>query len=112
MRVGSGLRQAVLGAALAMVLLPTSAMAGKFCGDPVEGGKSSGATQEEALQAAQKWWSSRAGALGRGYESWDNADDRALECTQGGDGTYYCKAAGRPCLPAGVLPENVPKIEM
>jgi hypothetical protein len=95
-----------------MALLPANAEAGKFCGDPVEGGKSSGTTHEEALVAAQKWWSSRAGALGRGYESWDNADDRALECTKGGDGTFYCKAEGRPCLPAGMLPDNVPKIEM
>jgi hypothetical protein len=112
MRVGSGLGKAALGAVLMMALLPVTAQAGKFCGDPVEGGKSSGPTQEEAVLAAQKWWSSRAGALGPGYENWDNADDRALECMKGRDGTFYCKAVARPCLPAGTLPENVPKIEM
>jgi hypothetical protein len=112
MCVGPGLRKAAGGAAVVLLLLPTGAGAGKFCGDPVEGGSSSGATQEEAILAAQKWWSSRAGALGRGYEDWDNADDRALECSKGADGTFHCMAEGRPCLPPGVLPENVPKIEM
>jgi hypothetical protein len=112
MGFGSGLGKATMWAALLMAFSPAVAEAGKFCSDPVEGGKSSGSTQEEALLAAQKWWSSRAGALGRGYESWDNADDRALECMKGGDGTFYCKAVARPCLPPGMLPENVPKIEM
>lgn len=111
MRNGSGLRTAALTVAL-VVLSSAAAEAGKFCGDLVEGGKSSGSTQEEAAQAAQNWWSSRAGSLGRGYESWDNADDRGLECSKGGDGTFYCKATARPCLPEGVLPENVPKLDM
>ena len=80
-------------------------------GDPVESGLSSGATQEEALTAAQQWWSSRAGALGRGYESWDNADDRAMECSKDERGTFHCRATGRPCLPEGTLPEHLPKFD-
>jgi hypothetical protein len=48
---------------------PAGADSGRFCGDPVESGQSKGQTQEEALAAAQKWWSSRAGALGRGYQN-------------------------------------------
>jgi hypothetical protein len=100
-----------LGALMTMAL-STGAEAGKYCGDPLEGGTSSGTTQEEALVAAQKWWSSRAGALGRGYDSWDNAEDQALECAKSTDGDYECKATARPCLPEGTLPENVPKIEM
>jgi hypothetical protein len=98
--------------ALAVLMLASSAHAGKFCGDPVQSGLSSGATQEEALVAAQKWWSSRAGALGRGYESWDNAADQSLECSKDAKGEFHCKASARPCLPEGMLPENVPKLDM
>lgn len=89
-----------------------AAASGRFCGDRVESGYSSGATQKEALEAAQAWWSSRAGTLGRGYESWDAADDREVECREGPNGTFKCKAMARPCLPPGTLPENVPKIQM
>lgn len=111
MRVGAILKRSALGTLLTMGL-SAGAEAGKYCGDPVESGMSSGATQEEALVAAQKWWSSRAGALGRGYESWDNARDQSMECRKDDKGTFHCKAAARPCLPEGTLPENVPKIEM
>jgi hypothetical protein len=96
----------------AMLLGATGATAGKYCGDLVEGGKASGPTQEEALKAAQSWWSSRAGSLGRGYETWDNAEGRAMECSQDGQGMFFCRATGKPCLPDGTLPDNLPKIEM
>ncbi|HEX2842542.1 hypothetical protein [Hyphomicrobium sp.] len=110
MRAGMAMTRAGL-SALLTIGMSASAEAGRFCGDPVESGTSSGVTQEEALTAAQQWWSSRAGALGRGYESWDNADQRALECNKD-NGTFQCKATGRPCLPEGMLPENVPSIPM
>src|SRR5688572_13436281 len=98
--------------ALAALMLPaTAAFAGKYCGEPIESGRSFGATQEEALAAAQKWWSSRAGALGKGYENWDNADDQALECGQDAKGQFHCRATGRPCLPEGTLPDHLPKID-
>lgn len=108
---GSSLKRAALGLWLTLPF-PAGAEAGKYCGDPIESGTSSGATQEEALLAAQQWWSSRAGALGRGYESWDNADDRSMECSRDDRGTFHCKAVGRPCLPEGTLPEHLPKLEM
>jgi hypothetical protein len=111
MKVGSEGRALAAGLLLAAGA-PASAQAGKFCGDSVESGLSTGATQEEALLAAQKWWSSRAGALGRGYESWDNADDQALECGKDDKGQFQCKATGRPCLPEGILPDNVPELDM
>ncbi len=91
---------------------PAIAESERFCGDPVESGQSKGQTQEEAMAAAQQWWSSRAGALGRGYQNWDFADDRSVECGREPDGSFSCKATGRPCLPAGVLPENVPKLQL
>ena len=72
-----------------MVVAPVSASAGKYCGDPVEGGKASAPTQDEALLAAQKWWSSRAGSLGAGYEDWNNANDQALECTKNLKGHFH-----------------------
>lgn len=105
------LKQSALGAMLT-IAAPAVADAGKYCVDQVESGASSGSTQEEALMAAQKWWSSRAGALGRGYENWDNADDRSLECSKDLEGDYQCKASARPCLPEGMLPDNLPKIDM
>ena len=111
MRVHYSRAKSALGALLTLVL-PASVEAGKYCGDPVEGGTSSGTTQEEAIVAAQKWWSSRAGDLGRGYESWDNADDRALECSKNTEGDYKCTASARPCLPEGMLPDNLPKLDM
>lgn len=101
-----------VGAMLLMAVFVTGAEAGKYCGDPVESGLTSDATQENAMIKAQKWWSSRAGALGRGYESWDNSDDRVMECSKDDRGVFHCKASGRPCLPDGTLPDNVPKIEM
>lgn len=85
---------------------------GRFCGDPVESGLSSAETQEEALTKAERWWTSRAGAIGEGYEHWEHARDRAMECSKESDGTFQCKAIGTPCLPPGTLPENVPKREI
>lgn len=109
----SSFRIAWLAAGLLLVGTGTAASDGRFCGAPVEGGVAAGATEEEATFKAQRWWSSRAGSLGRGYENWDNANDRDVTCKGGnGDGTFHCKATARPCLPPGVLPENVPKLEM
>ncbi len=100
MHIGVGLRRSAL-SALLMAAVPAVTEAGKHCGEPVEGGTSSGTTQEEALLAAQEWWSSRASALGSGYEHWENADDRAFECGKDLKGDYRCKASARPCLPEG-----------
>jgi hypothetical protein len=98
--------------ALLWIGLSVEAHAGKYCGDPIEGGTATGTTQEQALIAAQQWWSSRAGALGRGYESWDNADDQSLECSKDHLGKFRCQASARPCLPEGMLPDNLPKLDM
>jgi hypothetical protein len=98
--------------ALLVAAAPGAARAAKYCGEPVESGTSSGTTQQEALLAAQEWWSSRASALGSGYENWDNADDQALECSEDLRGDYRCKASARPCLPEGVAPEPPPKVDM
>ncbi|HRN83449.1 MAG TPA: hypothetical protein PK857_01405 [Hyphomicrobium sp.] len=96
-----------------MLSLPSAgAEEGRFCGDAVESGRSSGDTREEAETKAKGWWSSRAGTSGRGYEHWEHARDRSVECTADNAGKFYCKAKGRPCLPPGTLPDNVPKIEM
>ncbi|WP_295559503.1 hypothetical protein [uncultured Hyphomicrobium sp.] len=99
-------------AGLVCVTVPSAVHAGKTCADPVEGGVSSGTTQEEALVGAQEWWSSRAGALGEGYGIWDNADDQALECSKDLKGDYKCKASARPCLPDGAPPEKQSKLGM
>jgi hypothetical protein len=101
-------------AALAFCLFfgETAGAAGVFCGDPVESGLASGATKAEAEGAAISWWSSRAGASGRGYEIWANARDPEVSCKEGGNGKFTCRARARPCLPEGQTPENVPKLDL
>ncbi|MGE0022427.1 MAG: hypothetical protein AB7S70_02215 [Hyphomicrobium sp.] len=100
-----------VGAVLLAIGLATAAEAAKYCADPVvESGAYPGTTQEEALLAAQRGWSSRAATLGPNYERWDNADDRALSCSKELDGTYQCQAAARPCLPDGMSPLSLPTL--
>lgn len=97
---------------LSLLFFVPKAQAGKYCREFVEGGLASAETQEDAIIAAQEWWSSRAATLGRGYESWDNSKDRALECSKDDSGMFRCQAFGRPCLPEGTLRDNLPKIDM
>ena len=86
--------------------------AGRFCGAQVESGEASGATEEEAKKAATVWWSSRAGALGKGYEIWGDAKDKSVNCHSRPRSTFKCIAVGKPCLPDGVLPDNTPKQDL
>lgn len=102
-----------VGGALALLLASgMPALAGRYCGDRVESGMPVRESEEEARQAALSWWSSRAGALGRGYENWDVASDKSLDCKQKSDGSWRCLASAKPCLPDGVLPENLPKTDL
>jgi hypothetical protein len=89
-----------------------AAAEGRFCGSLVKSGEASGATEDEAKKAATVWWSSRAGALGEGYQFWDNSKDKAVNCHPGPRNTVKCIAEGKPCLPDGVLPQNVPKQDL
>lgn len=88
------------------------AQAGAFCGDPVQSGNASGLTQAEAEKAAISWWSSRAGAVGRGYEKWENAEGAQVSCKEQPNKKIVCQASGRPCLPDGQRPENLPKVDL
>lgn len=111
----SAIRRIVIGAGVvpglaAMAVGPSSAE-GVFCGDRMQGGKSTAATRAEAEAAAISWWSSRAGALGRGYEVWENAKDPQIDCRDEPKGKVTCQATARPCLPEGQTPEGVPKID-
>jgi hypothetical protein len=111
-KIASFSRAAFLSSAL--FAFPQLALAGAFCGDRVEGGWATGKTDQEARDAAVQWWSSRAGALGKGYEHWETATDKNVRCKESnnGDASSKCIAAARPCLPDGVSPENVPKIDL
>lgn len=103
----------VIALTLAALAASTPATAaGRFCGDVEKSGEASGHTEDEAKKAATVWWSSRAGALGRGYEHWDNARDKSVTCHPGPKSTFKCIAIGKPCLPEGVLPDNVPKRDL
>ena len=87
--------------------------AGVFCDDLVLSGKAAGDTRRAAEAAAVSWWSSRAGAMGRGYEHWENARDTEVVCEESPQqGKFTCIAKGRPCLPEGQSRENVPKLEL
>lgn len=101
-----------LATAVALFFAPADVVAGAFCADTVTSGVASGLTEEEAKSAAVAWWASRAGVLGRGYETWAEAKDRSVNCSVGRDGRVHCVASARPCLPAGTLPENVPKLDI
>jgi hypothetical protein len=51
--------------------------------------------------------------MGRGYEHWENARDTEVVCEESPQqGKFTCIAKGRPCLPEGQSPENVPKLEL
>ncbi|MEQ1671634.1 MAG: hypothetical protein ABL893_12300 [Hyphomicrobium sp.] len=82
------------------------AVAGRFCGKSLEGGVATGASQEEAQAAAISWWASRAGALGKGYESWETADTKSVKCEKTSNGKMNCVASGKPCLADGVIPDD------
>lgn len=83
-----------------------------FCAEPTQSGYADAASKGEAEMAAITWWASRAGALGRGYEHWDNAADRKVDCREHTNGRFTCQASARPCLPDGVAPENDPRIHL
>jgi hypothetical protein len=80
-----------------------------FCGASVKSGVASGKTEAEAKAAATTWWSSRAGALGEGYQNWDRAKDKSLNCHPGPFDTVKCTASAKPCLPDGKLPDEANK---
>lgn len=91
---------------------PLPSLAGIFCGDRVTGGAASGPNKEEASQAAVSWWSSRAGALGPGYENWDAATEKRILCTESENGKFACTASAKPCLPEGQIPETGKRLEL
>ncbi|NOT72819.1 MAG: hypothetical protein HOP09_16535 [Hyphomicrobium sp.] len=88
------------------------AVAGRFCGKSLEGGVATGASQDEAQAAAISWWVSRAGALGKGYESWETAEAKSVKCEKAADGKSKCFAAGKPCLADGVIPDDKSRREL
>lgn len=90
----------------------TPAAAGQYCGERLEGGAVLRPTEAEARKDAENWWTSRAGSLGKGFQDWNIAKDKSVDCRENSDGTFRCSAAAKPCLPEGTLPSDVPKLEM
>ncbi len=101
-------------AAIAAALLTAApAEAGRFCGDRVESGRPSAATEALAKEAAQSWWSSRAGALGAATRTGRSREDKTMKCqTNAITGSVTCMASAKPCLPEGVLPDTAPKTDL
>lgn len=85
---------------------------GHFCGTEVHSGEATGKSESEATSAAKVWWSSRAGAMGEGYQLWDNAKDKSVKCHPGPRDSIKCVAAAKPCLKAGVIPKDAPKQDL
>lgn len=88
------------------------AESGHFCGTEVHSGEATGKSENEASSAAKVWWSSRAGAMGEGYQVWANAKDKSVKCHPGPRESVKCVAAAKPCLEAGVIPKDAPKQEL
>lgn len=88
------------------------AHAGRFCGELLEGGAVLRPTEAEARKDAENWWVSRAGSLGAGFQSWDQAQDRKITCAEKTNGSFRCIATAKPCLPDGEVPNDRPKQEM
>ena len=82
-----------------------AASAASLCTAVVESGWATAATEPEARDRAILWWSSRAGTLGRGYESWDRAQRKTVECETLAASRIRCRAVAVPCLPDGQLPK-------
>ncbi|MBS0235307.1 MAG: hypothetical protein JSR99_17705 [Proteobacteria bacterium] len=98
--------------ALSITVAPSMGYADSFCKGAVKSGVASGKTEAEAKAAATKWWSSRAGALGEGYQDWDRAKDKSLICHPGPFETFKCTASAKPCLPEGKLPDDPDKKDL
>lgn len=93
-----------------LAVLPLQAA--QFCGERLEGGAVLRPTEAEARRDAQSWWVSRAGALGKGFQDWDTAQDRIIVCAPKTNGQVRCHASAKPCLPEDALPSDIPKTEM
>jgi len=84
---------------------PCRLAAAEICSSVIESGWALAETQKDAEQRAILWWSSRAAALGKGYESWDRAQRKKLLCEpRQPAGGIQCKAFAAPCLPEGLIP--------
>lgn len=79
--------------------------AAPLCTSVVESGWASGSTERDATDRAILWWSSRAGAIGPGYESWERAQRKNIRCEPiSGQNAFRCKVLAAPCLPDGMIP--------
>lgn len=98
--------------AVTLAVTSSSAAAGQYCGERIEGGAALRPTEDTARKDAESWWESRAGSLGKGFQNWAIAQDKKVDCSKKIDGSVRCVASGKPCLPEGTLPSDIPKIEM
>ncbi len=97
--------------AITAIAIPaTGSVAAPYCSERLEGGHASAPDRKAAEAAAISWWSSRAGALGKGFQDWDIAADKSIACEPTAKGDISCVAAARPCLPDGQLPDDKPKM--
>jgi hypothetical protein len=102
---------AVWFATASAVIAEGPASAGRLCGRVVVSGLASAGTQADATAAAISWWSSRAGALGKGYEKWDMAEDKNVVCKSTA-GRFTCTASARPCLSGDPEPDSEGKFNL
>lgn len=104
----------VTAAVAALGLLTEPVQAKPYCASLVTGGWAKAATPPEAEEKAITWWSSRAGALGKGFHRWSHATSKSMKCEKLPDGQTRCRAQARPCLDEGQVPpsDGVPEIKL
>ncbi|MGL4395419.1 MAG: hypothetical protein ACRCS9_02665 [Hyphomicrobium sp.] len=61
-----------------------------------------------ARKKALDQWKAKAGALGKGYDSWRLAASKSLKCFKRPVGDFECVAFGAPCIIAQ-NPQRVPR---
>jgi hypothetical protein len=97
---------------MSLFAITPAAKAAQYCGERLEGGAVMRATEAEARKDAENWWISRAGSLGKGFQDWNMAQDKKVDCAPKANGSVRCTASAKPCLPEGTLPSDIPKVEM
>jgi hypothetical protein len=99
MRFAVGIIQIALSTILTgLVCLPSQA-AVRRCGAVVSSEIVTAGNEQTAKRQALEQWAAKARMLGRGFDSWRLAIDRALKCfpAQSGNG-FQCMAVGSPCI--------------
>jgi len=97
--VSDVVRALVWALALWGLLAEPSAAAVRRCHGMISSRIAHAATEVDARKAAMAEWLAKAAALGPGFDRWQLAADRALQCYPAkAGGGFDCIAIGAPCV--------------